>query len=146
MRNHVTASFGVFFHEIKCNGMTSFMEFMSYFPCEMKFELCISYNIFCSREHIPMTSSLHLTAIFTAFSVVLATNPFGDVRIYLGNSQPLAKCKFPFEYKGKSYDQCTWKDHMRPWCATTVTYSRDKRWGNCLFNANTTRAGGLKAL
>ena len=26
----VTASFGVFFHEIKCNGMTSFMEFMSY--------------------------------------------------------------------------------------------------------------------
>ena len=25
----VTASFGVFFHEIKCNGMTSFMEFMS---------------------------------------------------------------------------------------------------------------------
>ena len=24
----VTASFGVFFHEIKCNGMTSFMEFM----------------------------------------------------------------------------------------------------------------------
>ena len=26
----VTASFGVFFHEIKCNGMTSFMEFMIY--------------------------------------------------------------------------------------------------------------------
>ena len=25
----VTASFGVFFHEIKCNGMTSFMEFIS---------------------------------------------------------------------------------------------------------------------
>ena len=24
----VTASFGVFFHEIKCNGMTSFVEFM----------------------------------------------------------------------------------------------------------------------
>ena len=24
----VTASFGVFFHEMKCNGMTSFMEFM----------------------------------------------------------------------------------------------------------------------
>ena len=24
----VTATFGVFFHEIKCNGMTSFMEFM----------------------------------------------------------------------------------------------------------------------
>ena len=24
----VTASFGVFFHELKCNGMTSFMEFM----------------------------------------------------------------------------------------------------------------------
>ena len=26
-RRGVTASFGVFFHEIKCNGMTSFMEF-----------------------------------------------------------------------------------------------------------------------
>ena len=25
---NVTASFGVFFHEIECNGMTSFMEFM----------------------------------------------------------------------------------------------------------------------
>ena len=24
----VTASFGVFFHEIKCKGMTSFMEFI----------------------------------------------------------------------------------------------------------------------
>ena len=27
----VTASFGVFFHEITCNGMTSFMEFRIYF-------------------------------------------------------------------------------------------------------------------
>ena len=27
-QHRVTASFGVFFHEIECNGMTSFMEFM----------------------------------------------------------------------------------------------------------------------
>ena len=36
----VIASFGVYFHEIKCNGITNFMEFMSIYrlPCEVHFQ------------------------------------------------------------------------------------------------------------
>ena len=38
----VTASFGVFFHEMKCNGLTSFMEFMSSWHCGCRSHMPLS--------------------------------------------------------------------------------------------------------
>ena len=54
----VTASFGVFLHEIKCNGMTSFTEFMINFGgrvCHVC-EACYSPS---GRSHICLRPVLH---------------------------------------------------------------------------------------
>ena len=41
-------------------------------------------------------------------------------------------CHFPFYHKGVKYEECTTKDHNRPWCATVERLkNKDRRWGNC---------------
>ena len=43
-------------------------------------------------------------------------------------------CIFPFNYKGRTYTDCTTKDaHGTYWCATEVNSNGDYygRWGNC---------------
>ena len=40
-------------------------------------------------------------------------------------------CVFPFKYKGKTYDSCTFVDGSKPWCALTSDYDTDKKWGYC---------------
>merc|ERR1712110_1277106 len=37
------------------------------------------------------------------------------------------ECKFPFIYKGVTYNTCTSLDNNQPWC-----YTDGKKWGNCL--------------
>jgi len=39
------------------------------------------------------------------------------------------KCKFPFTYKGNTYNECTEVGHEQPWCSIDSTYRG--RWGNC---------------
>ena len=41
-----------------------------------------------------------------------------------------AKCVFPFDYKGTTYDSCTYANHWRPWCAWDRHYQKDQ-WSNC---------------
>ena len=41
-------------------------------------------------------------------------------------------CVFPFVYKGKGYCSCTTVDYgNKLWCATTNSYDKDKKWGDC---------------
>merc|ERR1712226_52613 len=41
-------------------------------------------------------------------------------------------CQFPFKYKGRVYDKCTYTEHHALWCATSVNaYGELIYWGNC---------------
>ena len=40
-------------------------------------------------------------------------------------------CVFPFKYKGKTYDSCTFVDGSKPWCALTSDYDTDGKYGYC---------------
>ncbi|XP_025032581.1 uncharacterized protein LOC103062755, partial [Python bivittatus] len=49
-----------------------------------------------------------------------------------GNSDGKA-CAFPFAYKNRTFYSCTNEDdeHGNFWCATTGSYSKDKKWSYC---------------
>ncbi|XP_078275078.1 matrix metalloproteinase-9-like [Rhinoraja longicauda] len=59
---------------------------------------------------------------------------FGKELLYtFGGNSDSSPCVFPFEYVGKSYDQCTSEsrnDGLR-WCATTSNYDVDRKYGLC---------------
>ena len=42
-------------------------------------------------------------------------------------------CVFPFVYHGKTYNSCTRVNRAdnRLWCATTDSWDRDGKWGDC---------------
>ena len=40
-------------------------------------------------------------------------------------------CVFPFKYKGKTYDSCTFVGGSKPWCALTSDYDADGKYGYC---------------
>ena len=55
-------------------------------------------------------------------------------------ADPNTLCIFPFRYKGKTYDACTWKDadqtNNQAWCSTKVDrfgkhVQEQGNWGNC---------------
>ncbi|XP_048373115.1 epididymal sperm-binding protein 1-like [Sphaerodactylus townsendi] len=50
-----------------------------------------------------------------------------------GGSSKNKSCVFPFEYKEKTYHQCTTEDEPtgRSWCATTSSYDKDGEWTFC---------------
>ena len=50
-----------------------------------------------------------------------------------GNANFGETCVLPFKYKGRMYNQCISKDHNGNWCATTIDYDKDRRWGNCPY-------------
>ncbi len=45
---------------------------------------------------------------------------------------PGTMCKFPYVYQGKKFYDCIETNHNQPWCATTSSYDRDKKWGDCM--------------
>lgn len=47
------------------------------------------------------------------------------------------KCKFPFRYGGKKYDECTMADHDQPWCK-----KKGGGWMNCEPQAEPAPPGG----
>ena len=61
-----------------------------------------------------------------------------------GGAHPYARCNFPFKYKGKSFDTCTYFnsfDENKAWCST----KKDKNdnhifesghWGYCKENSS----------
>uniref|UniRef100_A0A3P9PGX6 Matrix metalloproteinase-9 n=1 Tax=Poecilia reticulata TaxID=8081 RepID=A0A3P9PGX6_POERE len=57
----------------------------------------------------------------TRDTAVTMTSPDGD------------PCHFPFVFRGMAYDKCTTDGRTdgRYWCATTLNYDRDQRWGFC---------------
>lgn len=58
-----------------------------------------------------------------------AGNPTYEVNFQQAMGQP---CKFPFTYKGVTYESCTTVDHCRPWCYTGETATNGEgHWGNC---------------
>ncbi|XP_054848608.1 epididymal sperm-binding protein 1-like [Eublepharis macularius] len=49
---------------------------------------------------------------------------------YGGNSNG-NPCVFPFSYLGKIYYTCTTKFSDKPWCATTGSYDKNRKWSYC---------------
>ena len=45
----------------------------------------------------------------------------------IGNQED---CVFPFRFGGKTYRNCIYTDHYRPWCAWDSEY-KTLRWSNC---------------
>ncbi|XP_076136862.1 IgGFc-binding protein-like [Alosa pseudoharengus] len=85
-----------------------------------------------------------LTAVIVSVQVgVTNATSYGNPTIN-GNAGG-AVCVFPFVYKRTKYWKCTSIDHNRPWCATTHSFDRDQRWGECTGSGNPTingNAGG----
>ena len=49
---------------------------------------------------------------------------------------PNKQCKFPFDFDGTTYYECTSEGRDRPWCATEVDIDDGRKviedkWGNC---------------
>ncbi|NXX14825.1 MMP9 protein, partial [Podargus strigoides] len=54
------------------------------------------------------------------------------VKTHHGNANG-ADCHFPFVFEGRSYSRCITEGRTDglPWCATTASYDRDKKYGFC---------------
>ncbi|XP_062043209.1 lymphocyte antigen 75 isoform X1 [Lepus europaeus] len=66
----------------------------------------------------------------------LCDQPYHEIYTRDGNSfgRP---CEFPFLVDGKWHHECiVSKNHSGPWCATTLNYEYDQKWGICLKPEN----------
>ena len=61
------------------------------------------------------------------------------IKSYSGGA-PNLPCVFPFKFKGKMFDRCTWEQSQltnnKPWCSTMVDKEGnhiigEAKWGNC---------------
>jgi len=50
-----------------------------------------------------------------------------DAKATCGGTAKTARCMFPFEYRGKNYNQCTETFWTQPWCYTDA----EGHWGEC---------------
>nr|XP_012807954.2 lymphocyte antigen 75 [Jaculus jaculus] len=66
----------------------------------------------------------------------LCDQPYHEVYTRDGNSYG-RPCEFPFLVDGTWHHDCILdEDHSEPWCATTLNYAYDQKWGICLKAEN----------
>ncbi|XP_016049907.1 lymphocyte antigen 75 isoform X1 [Erinaceus europaeus] len=62
----------------------------------------------------------------------LCDQPYHEIYTRDGNSYG-RPCEFPFLVNGIWHHECILDEkHSRPWCATTLNYEYDQKWGICL--------------
>ncbi|XP_031550527.1 epididymal sperm-binding protein 1-like [Actinia tenebrosa] len=59
--------------------------------------------------------------------------PFGKGERIITLTTTGEYCVFPFVYEGRQYNNCTSKNHHRPWCSVTANYDKEKEWGDCIY-------------
>ncbi|XP_054979128.1 lymphocyte antigen 75 isoform X1 [Sorex araneus] len=63
----------------------------------------------------------------------LCDQPYHEIYTRDGNSYGRA-CEFPFFANGTWHHECIIDEkHTGPWCATTLNYKEDQKWGICLM-------------
>ncbi|XP_065736988.1 lymphocyte antigen 75 isoform X2 [Phocoena phocoena] len=66
----------------------------------------------------------------------LCAQPYHEIYTRDGNSYG-RPCEFPFLVNGTWHHECIHDgDHSGPWCATTLNYEYDQKWGICLQPEN----------
>nr|XP_031534326.1 lymphocyte antigen 75 isoform X1 [Vicugna pacos] len=66
----------------------------------------------------------------------LCDQPYHEIYTRGGNSYG-RPCEFPFLVNGTWHHECVrGGDHSGPWCATTLNYEYDQKWGICLQPEN----------
>ncbi|XP_066135601.1 lymphocyte antigen 75 isoform X3 [Saccopteryx bilineata] len=66
----------------------------------------------------------------------LCDEPYHEIYTINGNSYG-KPCEFPFLFAGTWHHECILdEDHNGPWCATTLNYEYDQKWGICLNPEN----------
>ncbi|XP_077010081.1 lymphocyte antigen 75 isoform X1 [Tamandua tetradactyla] len=66
----------------------------------------------------------------------LCDQPYHEIYTRDGNSYG-RPCEFPFLSDGKWHHECLLdENHSEPWCATTLDYEYDQKWGICLKPEN----------
>ncbi|XP_066202573.1 lymphocyte antigen 75 isoform X2 [Saccopteryx leptura] len=66
----------------------------------------------------------------------LCDEPYHETYTINGNSYG-RPCEFPFLFAGTWHHECILdEDHSGPWCATTLNYEYDQKWGICLNPEN----------
>ncbi|KAM6174259.1 lymphocyte antigen 75 isoform 1-T1 [Erethizon dorsatum] len=66
----------------------------------------------------------------------LCDQPYHEIYTRDGNSYG-RPCEFPFLVNGTWHHDCILdEDHSGPWCATTLNYEYDQKWGICLKPEN----------
>ncbi|KAG8510443.1 Lymphocyte antigen 75, partial [Galemys pyrenaicus] len=63
----------------------------------------------------------------------LCDQPYHEIYTRDGNSYG-RPCEFPFFHNGTWHHECILdENHSGPWCATTLNYEKDQKWGICLM-------------
>ncbi|XP_057601089.1 lymphocyte antigen 75 [Hippopotamus amphibius kiboko] len=66
----------------------------------------------------------------------LCARPYHEIYTRDGNSYG-RPCEFPFVVNGTWHHECIYDgDRSGPWCATTLNYEYDQKWGICLHPEN----------
>ncbi|XP_003796020.1 lymphocyte antigen 75 isoform X1 [Otolemur garnettii] len=136
-------------HSQKCLGLdiTKPEDSLGLFSCDSSVMLwwkCDHHSVYGAAQYGLALQSGHAIATTDASDVwkkggseeSLCDQPYREIYTRDGNSYG-RPCEFPFLVDGTWHHECILdEDHSGPWCATTLNYQYDQKWGICLKPEN----------
>ncbi|XP_018427204.1 PREDICTED: secretory phospholipase A2 receptor [Nanorana parkeri] len=92
-----------------------------------------NYKLAAVGEKVVASEELsHKWRPYRSFDDNLCDYNFKEIFTLKGNSRGKS-CVFPFKYQNSSFHECTTSGRSdgMPWCATTISYDKNKKWGYC---------------
>ncbi|XP_053452482.1 lymphocyte antigen 75 isoform X2 [Nycticebus coucang] len=133
----------------KCLGLdiTKPEDSLGLFSCDSSVMLwwkCDHHSVYGAAQYRLALQSGHAIATTDASDVwkkggseeSLCDQPYHEIYTRDGNSYG-RPCEFPFLVDGTWHHECILdENHSGPWCATTLNYQYDQKWGICLKPEN----------
>ncbi|XP_069351096.1 lymphocyte antigen 75 [Eulemur rufifrons] len=133
----------------KCLGfdITKPVDVLRLFSCDSNVMLwwkCDRHSVYGAAQYKLALKGGHAIAAANASDVwkkggseeSLCDQPYHEIYTRDGNSYG-RPCEFPFLVDGTWHHECILdENHSGPWCATTLNYEYDQKWGICLKPEN----------
>uniref|UniRef100_A0A8C9DLR5 Lymphocyte antigen 75 n=1 Tax=Prolemur simus TaxID=1328070 RepID=A0A8C9DLR5_PROSS len=133
----------------KCLGLdiTKPVDVLRLFSCDSNVMLwwkCDRHSVYGAAQYRLALKGGHAIAATNASDVwkkggseeSLCDQPYHEIYTRDGNSYG-RPCEFPFLVDGTWHHECILdENHSGPWCATTLNYEYDQKWGICLKPEN----------